>query len=694
MRPLSFILSATAITVGLAVSPVAQAQSAAGGGGDAAFRQSMFEAEDSRASDPADLATLLAGLESPDPALRQVAVRALGRLERGDLSNRIARLVDAAPPAVRAEAVNALGQSVQRGGALGAHVVALIGRLAADAEPDARVRGVVAETLGRLPYQDTQTVRAVEAALAELTDAGESEVRLGAVNGLESLARLHLERAPLTAETIERLRAAAGTRETGGVAARTRRLALSALLAAGRADTTTVDRALGDTDPQMRRLAALALRDADDLRDRDALIVRALADESSMVRYDALGAFAEHGRGRSCAALVAAVEDANAHVGLRAIDLLGAGCPASESPAALVARLAGQLGGAESGDAGWHRAAHALVALARLEPGRAAALLPRFVDHPVWQVRMYGARAAGALGDTAIEALRALANDPNANVHGAALRGLVDSEGHATDGLLLDAMTSNDYGLLRTVAGLLEGSPDRRAPTVLLAALARLSEAGRDTSRDPRIAILTRLLELGSRSNAGVLRSYLEDADRRVAAAAAAALTEWTGRPAETRTARTRSREVPLLDAVFDLTGARIRMSSGAVFELDLYPDETPATVARFARLARDGYYDGLTFHRVVPNFVIQGGSPGANEFVGDGPYMRDELGLRPHVRGAVGISTRGRDTGDAQIFINLADNPRLDHGYTVFAKVTRGMDAVDAILEGDVIEGIEILER
>jgi cyclophilin family peptidyl-prolyl cis-trans isomerase len=108
--------------------------------------------------------------------------------------------------------------------------------------------------------------------------------------------------------------------------------------------------------------------------------------------------------------------------------------------------------------------------------------------------------------------------------------------------------------------------------------------------------------------------------------------------------------------------------------------------------LAESGYYNGLTFHRVVPNFVIQGGSPGANEYIGDAAFMRDELGSWPHVRGAVGISTRGRDTGDAQIFIDLVDNPRLDHDYTVFAQVLNGIDVVDRILEGDVIEKIEIV--
>jgi cyclophilin family peptidyl-prolyl cis-trans isomerase len=130
-------------------------------------------------------------------------------------------------------------------------------------------------------------------------------------------------------------------------------------------------------------------------------------------------------------------------------------------------------------------------------------------------------------------------------------------------------------------------------------------------------------------------------------------------------------------------------MSAGGSIELRLLPFEAPTNAARFARLARAGYFDGLTFHRVVPGFVIQGGSPGANEYVGDGPYTRDELTLRSHVRGTVGVSTRGRDTGDGQIFINLVDNFRLDHNYTIFAEVVQGMDIVDALLEGATIERI-----
>ena len=106
----------------------------------------------------------------------------------------------------------------------------------------------------------------------------------------------------------------------------------------------------------------------------------------------------------------------------------------------------------------------------------------------------------------------------------------------------------------------------------------------------------------------------------------------------------------------------------------------------RFARLVSSGYFEGLTFHRVVTNFVLQGGSPGANEYSGTAAYTRDELGLVSHWRGTVATSTRGRDTGDGQIFINLVDNLRLNHDYTVFGEVVSGMDVTDQVAEGDVI--------
>lgn len=136
---------------------------------------------------------------------------------------------------------------------------------------------------------------------------------------------------------------------------------------------------------------------------------------------------------------------------------------------------------------------------------------------------------------------------------------------------------------------------------------------------------------------------------------------------------------------------ARISIRGVGTIEVALIASEAPATVLRFVRLAESGYYDGATFHHVEPNFVVQGGSPGALDDI-DASFMRDELGQWPHVRGTVGLSTDGRDAGDAQIFIDLVDNPRFDHEYTVFAQVANGIELIGEILEGDVIERIEII--
>jgi cyclophilin family peptidyl-prolyl cis-trans isomerase len=185
---------------------------------------------------------------------------------------------------------------------------------------------------------------------------------------------------------------------------------------------------------------------------------------------------------------------------------------------------------------------------------------------------------------------------------------------------------------------------------------------------------------------------FLGDYDPLVAEDAAAVLTRWTGMAREPA-------PVPLprepLPSPFDLatlsrTTVVLHMRGEGAVVIQLFTDVAPLNAWRFARLAREGYFDGLTFHRWEPNFVVQGGSPGANEYAGDGPYTRDEVG-GSHWRGTVGVSTRGRDTGDGQIFINLVDNVRLDHDYTVFGFVSEGMDVVDRVLEGTVIERAEV---
>ena len=239
------------------------------------------------------------------------------------------------------------------------------------------------------------------------------------------------------------------------------------------------------------------------------------------------------------------------------------------------------------------------------------------------------------------------------------------------------------------MAELLEGTPSPgQAVGPLIAALTRLSEGRRETARDPRIALLDRIVEVGSVEQAPELEPYLNDYDPVVAVRAAGVLADWTGEPPVAQPAPLQRQTLPTAEEIARLAITRIvlEMARGGEIEIRLFGEEAPTHAARFERLVASGYFNGLTFHRVVTNFVLQGGGPGANEYTGDAAFTRDEVGLVSHWRGTVATSTRGRDTGDGQIFINLADNLPLDHEYTVFGEVVRGMGVVDAVAEGDVI--------
>lgn len=663
--------------------------------GAQSLRGRMLAAEDARAADETSIAPLLEGLRSADPVLVQQGVRALGRFERPEFVPRLLPPLASPRAEIRMAAANALGQSLARARReererpeLMMVTAALLARLRV--ETDAAARGVVAETLGRLPHRTAAAVGEVETSIQALLanpDTQPAAVLRGAMRGLDWLVRGNQKGKPLDAVTKERVRAVAVLRaapsdvERAGV----RRDAWFVVLAAAIADVPLIARGLDDTDAQVRRLAITAIGaiQAPDAQKRP-LLERALGDPSFNVRYDAVRAYGRTLQPGDCTPLLRAADDRHAQVSLAAIDALGAGCPAGPSPGAQLTAIADQLPGMAGA---WHRPAHAFVSLARVGRDAASARLAVFAGHPTWQVRMYAARGASALADVA--RLEQLARDVNDNVREAAIAGLRQVRGHDADRLFIDALARPDYQLILTAAQALEGSPLREeVTTAALTAFARLTAEQRDTSRDSRLALLARIRELGSPVNAPRFQPCLRDADPAVADFCAETLRGWTGGAAVAASPR----RVPRVPAEPLPTQARLTLRGGRTMDLTLLAEVAPFTVERFATLARRGYYNGLTFHRVVTNFVLQGGSPGANEYSGDGPFMRDELGLRSNRRGTVGTSTRGRDTGDAQIFVNLLDNPRLDHDFTVFAEISRGLDVMDAILEGDVIERVDIL--
>ncbi len=442
------------------------------------------------------------------------------------------------------------------------------------------------------------------------------------------------------------------------------------LLAEDRRDSS--DAALGEgashTDPRVR---ALAQRARGRIRDplygaRDSLPrlrpPPTWVEPAWRVRYRALAPLRD-----DCIAMRLAMMDSVWAVRLRALDLVRAACSTDD---VLVARLHAMADSLptnttkrRAGQVSWHAAAHAIVALARLRPDEARRRLASFSGHRTWEIRQYVARAAAIIADTTI--LRQLARDANDNVAEVAIESLSRLTGHADDALFVRALDRQGAQVVRAAAIALKGTADPGAAAAANRVFERFVARANASERDARVA----LLEAAGRS---------ATADRP---------------------------PPPLLSlpphAVGLALGAEIKLrvtidkaSGGGTIVVRLRGDVAPMMAARVLALARSGDYDGLTFHRVEHDFVIQGLGPGANEYVGATQFFRDELGTVSHVRGTVGMSTRGHDTGDAQWFVNLKDNPRLDRDYTVFAEVIDGIGVIDGILEGDRVARIRQMRR
>lgn len=152
--------------------------------------------------------------------------------------------------------------------------------------------------------------------------------------------------------------------------------------------------------------------------------------------------------------------------------------------------------------------------------------------------------------------------------------------------------------------------------------------------------------------------------------------------------------EVAQYDAEAKSEVAKITTARG-VIEFEFYPDEAPVTVANFIKLTKEKFYDGLTFHRVVPNFVVQGGDPNGDGTGGPGYQIKAEFNSHKHLTGTVAMA-RAADPNSAgsQFYITLSPQPSLDGQYTVFGQVISGLDILPKIQQGDQIQSIELVSR
>lgn len=609
------------------------------------------------------------GLASQNPYIRAFAVRGVGRLERGFQFDKIANRLADPSPEVRGAAADALAQSVARplptgatadvraraASDLGRARQTLVGHLATERDPG--VRAVLLESIGRLPQGSVEQVKVTANVIAPSLSAATVGERRGAIRGIFFLARKREARSAgvIPVAATDKMFAMLDEPDSPGLTPTDRFNIAFALAGAAALDDQRSHRLFADRETMVRERGIVNFARSSDLPLIRAHLEKTLVDPAPIIRFRSINLYAQKLRATDgCAPLVRASQDADVTVALAAIDALS-GCRDDSSVASHLRRIAQSLGD----DDKWHAPAHALAALASLDTAAARQVLPRYVKAPNFFVRMYADTAAFLLGDAAT--LYALSRDAAPNVQASAVSGLSRLVGHAADSVYVRLLDSDDNQVLMVVGAALKGSVyPGLAKLVTDRAQGRVDRMW-DTDLAGNIALMDLAHSLGG--------SVSVMMDMRSA--------------------------IPLptfadLAALETATG-RIEMADGSIITMRFHPFDAPTNVFRFARLARAGTFDGLTFHRVAPFFVVQGPSPNANEYSApDKPFARDELALS-NVRGTVGLSTRGRDTGDGQIYINTVDNTWLDHDYTVMATITSGLEAFERMQEGARIRRITI---
>jgi cyclophilin family peptidyl-prolyl cis-trans isomerase/HEAT repeat protein len=259
-------------------------------------------------------------------------------------------------------------------------------------------------------------------------------------------------------------------------------------------------------------------------------------------------------------------------------------------------------------------------------------------------------------------------------------------------------LAAPDVIVRATAAGQLgELPPDPETTSALAAAL---PAALRDEMNDAALAIIDALAKQKSEAALGAIKTALDSPDYLIRRRASAILQ--SAQPNAAGAEDGRIETVATRNRIGDYRRALARRNARVVatvntdkgaFKLELLPDAAPLTVDNFVELARRGYFNNIAFHRVVPNFVIQGGDPRGDGNGGPGYQIRCEINEAPYNRGAVGMALSGKDTGGSQWFITHSPQPHLDGGYTVFARVVEGMEVVDRITRGDRILAVNVAE-
>jgi cyclophilin family peptidyl-prolyl cis-trans isomerase/HEAT repeat protein len=606
-------------------------------------------------------------LDSRSPALRRAAALTIGQVKVQGLTGRLRAVLRQSDTATAGGAAFALGLLNDSSG---------VGELASALDAHPAVATQAAWSLGEIGEPARQAVQAalarpnrapVTAALLRAA-AKLRPVPVGAVAPHLASADVFVERA--AAYAIARTRVPAGVR---------------ALLGRVRS-----------TDPEVRSYVARGLAKSaagDSLADSAVAALTFLAtDSSTHVRINALGSLGTFGP-RVRNVVRAAVRDSDANVRVAAAQ-----------------SLAGVLGPQRREWAELWRADTAFMFQRTLVASavRAGVIMEaidednpdnwqRFTD---WR---YRAAVADAAVGTPVERVREvslpLTRDPDGRVRTAAYAAFApfvdssDAPAHPwRREFLLKALRDDDFFVRATALSALSG---KAVAAEVPAALASYRLAQRDTSNDARVAAIAFVAAAWRNDSAGFTDSVRAaiaalpvpaDPLVRGAAAGLGPLAAWAGTTPAARALdwyQSIVRDVVMPSLAGRPPTAEIATERGTIL-VELFGLDAPLTVHNFLTLARQGFYRDTRFHRVVPNFVAQGGDPRGDGNGGPGYAIRDELNPRPYDRGGVGMALSGPDTGGSQYFITHSPQPHLVGHYTVFGRVSTGYDALDRLTQGD----------
>ncbi len=418
-----------------------------------------------------------------------------------------------------------------------------------------------------------------------------------------------------------------------------------------------------------------------------ALIALAVpAREVSGPAVEAIRALGQIGDPAATEALLKVIRDTEVHPMLRA--------EAIEAAAAVGADTTADLFLDALADPSPAVRSAALIALAGADDDRFMAVLSGLDPDPHWSVR---AQLATVLGmkpaDRVLPRLTRMLEDSDERVIPAVLTALTRLKSPDAGKILLEHL-GHDDAVVRTAAAANLGELKPPGSAEALAAAYKRGEA--DSTYTARAAALTALAKLGAQPALPTLRAALADKNWAVRVKAAELVRSLDPaldafqmiRPAPI--GRSVAYDAPSLVSPAVSPHVFVETDKGMI-EIELDVLNAPLNADSFAALAAKGFFQGVPFHRLVPDFVVQGGDPRGDGEGGPGYTLRDELSEEPYLRGTVGMALDWRDTGGSQFFIAYGPQPQLDARYTVLGRVVSGMDVADKLTQWDVMRRVRV---